>query len=264
MKRYRLVVLGASFLGIGAALTEPANTVIIEPSCRLGDDYVNCLCAQDWRTFHPCTKSGKQLYSEMEKRGLLYKDGSVYAEPAIFILSKWLYQSNVSVCLSTTVTKIVKTNGGYELTIFNCDGQATIFAEKILDTTPTGVMYTPDIDYSKQLNSVVTNAPADSYPIFGHFYHNSANNLHYFAFPVGKSDSWIVARDSLHRLWLENKDTLNGWRLVFTAFTFAYKMPTTKVQVNDNHNWIPSCSFPSLLEAFDEGGCGFDGFIQNH
>ena len=104
MKRYRLVVLGASFLGIGAALTEPADTVIIEPSCRLGDDYVNCLCAQDWRTVHPCTKPGKQLYSEMEKRGLLYKDGSVYAEPAIFILSKWLYQSNVSVCLSTTVT----------------------------------------------------------------------------------------------------------------------------------------------------------------
>ena len=253
MKQYHLAVLGASFLGIGAALAEPADTVVIESFCRLGDDYVGCLRAQDWRTFQPYTKLGKQFYSEMETRGLLHKDGSVYAEPAVFILSKWLYQSNVSVCLSTTVTKMVKTSGGYELTVHNCNGQATIFAERILDTTPTGVMYIPDMDYSKQLNSIVTNSSANPYPAFGHFYHNSANNLHYFTCPIGRYDSWISARDSLHRLWLENKDALNGWRLVFTAFSFAYKMPTARIQVEDNHHWIPSCSFPSLLEAFDEG-----------
>lgn len=264
LERIGTAVLGATFLGVGYALTH-GDCLLIEPTAGLGTDYVACMRRAVVRENSAVSETGKRLYREIVRRGLVDQNGLCHVFPTAGILAGMLLEKNVPTLLDTVPTAIEKTADGFSVEAYGPDGRHTFFCERVLDTTPFGALCGDEaacggaaavLSEKCLCASLVTGGEnaidlaTDEYVVESGRFAGEG----YLRVKLPFDASYSQARERLHTLWERDVcPRLEGTRLgaVASAFSHVFSHEYTEEAHGGTH--IASASFPSPLAAFEKG-----------
>lgn len=256
MKCYDLLVIGATFTGIGAASSSNKKVLVVDNRSQVGYEFINSYktgCGWNGMEISDATK---QLEHEMQKRGLFSPAGIVNLPPLAPILYDYIRRCKFSILLMTEIIDIKSAADGYEIRIFNTEGFGTIRAADILDTTTSNV----EIE-SKTLNAFLYNPDEDatvpeSWNGDIEFVQGNIASEAILKLKMDVHDDWTKAREKIHRLWAGRPRNIKSWTIAAVADCFDISAGNRKDSANDGLTVIPSCSYHNPLEAF-EAGVGF-------
>lgn len=248
-KYYDYAVLGATFLGLGAALSME-NAVVIEKGGLFGAEFVNSYKVCEPKVMKPETTLGKEFLENLEKRGLVSEYGEIYPAPAVYVISSYLKEKSLDILLMTEIIDIKKEDGYYEIMVYHYNGFETIYAKEILDTTNLGIGHdkAKSHAFQKQLNTIMYNP--DGVKIEGMSY-NCQNKLYTYTVPVEPDTSRY---DAVERLCsMEKVFTEKNLKISSIASDFSYTAEPCREEVGTRFTWIPSTAYANLVEAFEMG-----------
>ena len=249
-KHYDAAVLGATFLGIGAALSLK-NVVMIEKGGLFGEEFVNSYKVCKPKDVKPETRLGNDFLCDLKKRGLVSESGEIYPAPAVYVVSSYLEKNPIDILLMTEVIRIEKIEGYYQITVYHTGGFERILAKRIIDTTAIGVGYNAEgqaVPMEKSLNAIVYNP--DGKQLDGLTF-NAQTGLYTYTLPVDLHASRHDAVESLcagEKIFEEN-----NMRISSIASDFAYTMEPIHKVIDSYFVWDPSTAYDNLVEAFDRG-----------
>lgn len=236
MREADCLVIGASFAGAGFAAAAGKDVVIVENTCVLGKEFAAGLNQKPAKKMICKTKQGKNLENELKRRGLLNENGEIYAQPAVFVLSKLLLELKTEVRFHTVVTNIEHVGSGFEITLFNNEGISKMRAKQVIDTTSAGVFG------KHKRRKFLCSAVAGQTEL-----RNEITGMAYIALPLEESCGWMEAREKT--LAYVQKNNL---KIVMMANEFAYR-DSAEPKETEGILWLPSDGFYNLLEAFEGG-----------
>ena len=248
-KYYDYAVLGASFLGFGAALSME-NVVVIERGGLFGTEFVNSYKVCEPKVVEPKTALGKDFLKNLSKRGLVSENGEFYPAPAVYVISSYLKEKPFDILLMTEVTGIQKKDGYFGITVYHSGGFETIYAKNILDTTNLGVGHDKAKKHviEKQLNTIMYNP--DGVELEGLSY-NSQNGLYTYTLPV---EPEVSRYDAVEKLCsMESIFIEKNLKISSIASDFSYTVEPCREEIEPQFSWIPSTAFANLVEAFEMG-----------
>lgn len=253
--KYKTLLLGATFYGISKLMKSPNDCILIERTSLIGSEFVDSFHRLDAKKTDVNSAFGRRFKEDLQSQGIMNCEGTIYPAPALYLFCGLLQEVPYNILFNTEITKIEKTETGYSIIIFNCDGFSTIYAKEIIDTTSAGVLHDriKSIKASKSLNVVIdrqmpVNSDYSHYLMFNHLMRTIV-----FQFPVAIEDDYSTAMNKLQLFWRNSMQGLYEGKIILTANTFAYHMPYTKIEIAPHYHWIPSCGFHNLLHAIDEG-----------
>lgn len=255
-RKFKTAIFGATFYGISKLIQNPDDCVLIERTTLPGREFVDSFNETGGKNIEVTSGFGKDFKSALLKNGLLNGEGEIYPAPALFLLCGFLEKISVNIMFATEITEIKKAEGGYEITCFNSEGFSAVTAVEIIDTTSECILHNSvsQNEVQKSLNVIVKKEEEASPVCLNPVIRNSLAGTEVFRFPVQLNDDYITARKKLHTFWQDNYEDLKNCKIVLTANTFAYSMPSVKKDVQSDFIWIPSCGFDNLLHAVDKGG----------
>ncbi len=255
-KSVKTVIFGATFLGVSLTLSKSEDSIIIERSCLIGSEFVDSFNEKKRKKIHMNSIIGQHFSDTLKEKKILNENGDIYSVPAMFTLCNDIRENHIKILFSTEILAIEKINNQYRIKILNCEGISYIYAKNIIDTTSKGVLHNEiaKINAGKYLNSIIYNDTNQAIPEISETTTNGITKKTILHLKVGLETDWYTARNKLIEFLKENHDCLNGWKVSLMANTFAYIMPPTKIELDKNYYWYPSCSYYNLLEAFDKGG----------
>ena len=260
-KYYETAVLGATFLGLGAAL-RLKNVVLIEKGGLFGKEFVNSYKVCEPTVVRPKTSLGEHFLSNLKKRGLVSEDGEIYQAPAVYVVSSYLKANPMDILLMTEVIRIQKVEGYYHITVYHSGGFETILAKQLIDTTTMGLGYRAvygsgydavhksgkAIRIDKYLNAVITNPQGKK--MDGLSFH-AQSGLYTYTMPVNLNTSRY---DAVEELCSKEKMFLaNDMRISSIASDFSFTMQPLHEVIDSHFIWDPSTAYANLAEAFDRG-----------
>lgn len=250
MKHISQLVIGASVLGSGAAVAAEKDSAVIEPGIVPGSEFV-----QAFRHRKANTPSGASaiLYNDMKKRNLISEDGKMHLFPVSGILASYLKASGACVRFASTVFEIKPSDGGYIVSFCGESGIEHIFAEKLLDTTPLGVLHgaADGVRIQKSICAMLVGGGGeDSENITfrsGRFAGETVMELK-VPFSCDISEGRRLMAETFETLSLKKA------RLAAVAEEFCYDFEKpVRVEISPHRIWMPSASYGDLFTAFEEG-----------
>lgn len=127
------VFLGASAYSMGAAIKNPANTVVLEQSLMLVPEFSGALLPNVLKK--PESEVAVLVHGIIEKENLC-KDGRYHAPPVSDVISSLVMRHKVNLMLNVTLANIQESDGKFVLDVIGVDGHSRIRAERVIDTTP--------------------------------------------------------------------------------------------------------------------------------
>ena len=250
MKFYDLVVIGATFAGIGAASANAGRTIILESRQQIGYEFINSYkYGTEWSKT-PETELGLKFKDDLCNRGVLSADGFVHMPALAPIICDYVNKHKLDLLLMTDIINIENTEDLYYITIHNVSGFEVIKAAKVLDTRFNNVKIT-----NKYINAMLTNYENDEVlsnltyacvekGLFGEYV---------LKYEIDIEDNWIIAREKLHRFWNNRPGNLNKWVISSVADCFEIKSDIIKGITNDKVSYICSAAFNNAIQAFEAG-----------
>src|SRR5690606_17501498 len=147
---------------------------------------------------------------------------------------------------------------GYFVTLYNASGLRKIEVGRIVDTTSTCAShpsYDADIQYRK-LNAMLHGTHPEVPEVQDErleFVPGLLPGELILKLNLDVNDGWIEARGKLHRYWMNRTEALRDCVLAAVADTFEIGVAKGPHKIGDDWQWLPSCAYSHLLEAFDAG-----------
>jgi hypothetical protein len=246
---YDTMILGASFLGLGAALNSE-NCVVTESGGLFGAEFINNYKICEPKPAVVKTKTGVDFLNQLTERRLVSGRGEIYQAPAIYVMSRYLKEKPMDILLMTEFMGVEKKNGWYHVTVYHTGGFETIRAKRIWDTTTFGRGHNKagSVSIKKSLNAIIFN-PESAFLKGLHY--NSASGLYVYSLPVAPETERPEAIEYL--CGQERIFAKNNMRISSIASEFSYSMTPVLDFIENDFVWNPSIAHPNLIEAFDEG-----------
>lgn len=250
MERYDLVILGATFLALGAAKAYGGKSLIIEEKTKPGFEFIDCFHNGDGYTQALKTDEGRRFRSFLEQYGLCER---LYIPEWTPYVSKWICENDIPVLLFTKVLGVQREAGMYKLSVYNTGGRQALYANKILDTRTKAFS-------QKTLNAIVFGEHAESFsedlsvlPCGGQ------TSIAEIKVP-GDAD-YPSARAKVFSLWENRPEKYSNLVISAVADEF-YKKPDRAYGKNTPHyKEVYSAYYANPFLAFDKG-CEIGGDAQ--
>ena len=255
------LICGATFYGVGEAVTDPEETLVVERNAVLGHEFIESLNPGTGWGERVYSEQGSQFRAELVKRNILTEDGKVHL-PAVYpLLCNVIDQTGMKMLFLTEIIRVEKGNDGfYEVTLHNASGFQTVKAETIVDTTSEGLSYAPEnrpIPQAKTINAYLFNDQEVTFPeripegmtcIQGRFPAEVIGKLQ-----LDPTDQWAEAREKLHKFWTARPQHLQNWTLTSVAGSFDISISEEELgkRQTENWYWAPSCKHGNLLTSYD-------------
>lgn len=259
MKKYKTAVFGTTVLAAAVAETLGGGAVVIEKSESAATDCTSCINMPYSKIYRGGSPKTEGFFKDLEERNLIGEDGTVHVFPVAGVTAKRFIMADT--LLSTDVISVGKAAGGYEITIFNIDGFSKIYAENILDTTPTGVINTnpSELNFTKYLRSLISGEgePEEAAIVRGRF-----ENEFTYSVEAEKYEGYSSAARRLHEAWQKIAVKNRGYEMSAVApqFAYIYDAPVRR-EIDKNYIFVPSASFADLGSAYEEGVHAAELFI---
>jgi len=231
---YDLVIIGATFLGLGAA---KGNCLILERSEQIGYEYISC-CA-----------GSMDSSPENELKTLILKHNISNIHTLAPLLYSYVKEKKLPILLSTEIIEITRESDGFCLKLYNANGISIIKAKKIIDTTlGTAVSNNDKIKIKeKYINAIIRNKEKKSNEIF--------------SVKLEENTDWCEARQKLHTEF--SKISTDNLKIAAVADCFYIKPSEKRKIISENHIIMPSCGYDNPLKAFEEGALIYDFVTKN-
>lgn len=251
--KYPVIVLGATFAGIGAAYADRENTLIIERSSLVGYEFINCFRTGAGWLESKLSAEGERLRGELLERKILKKDGKVYISEVAPVLYNRFIKDNINILLMSDIVSISSKGSVFEIEVYNAGGFSRFIANKIIDTRPENI--SPDSVRSKSINAMLLSSDNAIFPEIHHpkasFDRTEQGTI--MRFNLDATDNWFTARRKLHEFWAERPSELKPWQILAVAQVFDIRPNAGLCAHNENLLSINSAFFENPLEAFEEG-----------
>lgn len=260
----KLLVCGATFAGIGAALAAQAagrSVVVIERSALLGGEFIEAFQCRhaEWK---PRTDWGQWLYRNMRERGIIGEDGcSVYLAALHSLLCLLVREQRLQVRMMTEIVEVGGGGGQYEVELHDIHGKSVIRVGDILDTTSRRLTCPGQlaVPIAKSLHAYLHHPEGIAWNDGGG--RESGLTIATWLRPfqatlqleVPVEASWPAARQQLHRCWTERPDAWGLWTIAAIAGSFASKVPAGVQRIEAGWSWFPSEAYANPLDALDHG-----------
>ena len=248
-KCYDVAILGATFLGLGAALSLK-NAVVIEKADFFGTEFINNYKVCKPQLINSTTELGTHFADNLRKRKLISASDDIYQAPAMYVISSYLKQNPVEILLMTETIEVKKENGVYSITVYHAKGFETILAKKLLNTTLNGIgcSYNDKLKIKKTLNSIIYNPEKRN---MENLYYNTASDVYTFSMAISFEKTRYDAVEEL--LVMANVFQNNKMRISSIAPDFSYELEPFCYMEEQDYIWNPSIAYANLVEAFDVG-----------
>ncbi|TBL73922.1 hypothetical protein [Paenibacillus thalictri] len=277
-----MLIVGATFAGIGASLSMDRSFAIVERTTLVGHEFINSYrTGSDWKSV-PEFPPTLELQKEFEEKRLLTLEGRVHLGGMAPIVFKQLLQSGKSgsVRFMTEVVGIARRADGYDVTLFDAGGIRTVWTNRIVDTTSDcrslpgrfpvkekavcAVLHNTNASVNAEANaatSIVTgfNAGAEkpglSIPkeFADRISPGAFASEAYLRLPIAPEADWAEARHTLNRFWADRPAELQDWTIAAVADEFAAVPARSCEELDNGWLWMPSAAFENPLSAMDAG-----------
>lgn len=261
---YHLLVCGATFAGMGAAIAAMnagRSVIVVERTVLLGREFID--------TFNPgkrvgelTTSLGQHVEKDCYSRNVLSDDGVVHLAALHPLLCLLIKQYGVKCVFLTEILAVDRRDGHFHVLLHNASGRKRITVNEILDTSTQRLSQPGQADAParKWLNSylhhpLLHEAPSPPVP-----FHESMTIMGgrfasevILQFAVNPEEEWQAARHKLHQCWKDRPDEWIPWTIAAIADTFMSHVHTGVVPMMNHWNWFPSEAFHHPLEALDKG-----------
>ena len=255
-------IIGASFTGIGIACKYP-DSVIVESSICVGGEFINAV--------NPGTGWDGKLHSKDAvaflnriKEHNAFESGRIHLPALAPITCDWIVDKKITPRMATEIKDVKPANGGFEITIFDAEGEHKLHARQVIDTTEGFCSArfcgnkSPVLE--KRLNALL------------HSGHDQIRSGDYGGIEIreGRFPSeavamfklppdcgWPEARQLLHAAWTARPQSLREWKIAAVAIRFDYKIAPGLYRIKKNWLHLPSCGYQNPVSAYDNG-CSID------
>jgi hypothetical protein len=265
LKHIPLLIVGATFAGLGFASESGPGALVVEPFSQPGHEFISSYRPGERWPRNARTEAGRRLLEELERRGVLDADRRLHIPAVLPIVCSWIREQRIQLLLMTQIVRIAPHPDGYEVTLAHASGLETLVAGRIVDTTSGGLPHS-DVDESviadKRINALLHRAsheadasvplpePFDERLSFvrGPFASEAIASL-----KLAASDDWPTARRKLYAAWLARPAAWQPWTIAAIADTFEHRAGKGPTVIRPNWTRLPSCAYANLLEALEEG-----------
>jgi hypothetical protein len=252
------VIIGASMLGIGIATCLDKDSVVIEPSNGVGNEFIRSFKIPK-KSYTPVTGIGKQLQQELIQRNVMDDEGMLHLQGIMPVLMKYITEKKLDVRMQTNIVKVEHSDGKFLVHCYDASGFKVFITDRVVDTT-ISCASKPErfIAKGKRLNMMISRLPNKDQD-------NCEKSLDYtiqqgrFAseiflkYSLDLNDDWIKARNKLFQFWLNRPDYLQPSAFVTHADEFDMEYNEPHYQIYSNWDWYPSAYYSHPLEAMEEG-----------
>ncbi|MDR6549188.1 hypothetical protein [Paenibacillus qinlingensis] len=252
---YPMIIIGATFAGLGAAYTNK-EALVIERTALVGHEFINSYhLGEGWQQT-PVTAEGEKLKKELLDRGILSEEGSVHIPAIAPVLYNKIAEDAISIMLHTDVTEIRRLAEGFEVTVYNASGFSRFTTDRIMDTRSESAL--PGSVVSKSLNAMLScREEGLEVPLFTmenvRFATGKLQGEWIVKVTVDVEDDWIAARHKLHHMWANRPDVWEKWTISAIAGCFELQINQEPTAIEPNWWSHPSGAFRNPLEAFEAG-----------
>lgn len=238
---YKVIVLGATFLGEGIAEVLGDKCLIIERRPQAGYEFINSLkFGHDYEK--PLkTHAAKSLFENFKQNGAFMGDRICLFECAPHFYSLLL---NKNVLLNTEIISVEHNVNGFSVTTHGVSGYRVHKAKSVIDTRSL-----PDAATEKYLNFIVNTDKGAKLP--------DGLDVERFGYEcdtvvkcrVDLNDGHNAARKKVFDI----ATSLEGFKVAMVADEFEYSFKDSNKTTSDGITFLPSQSYANPLFAFDAG-----------
>ncbi|KRE99823.1 hypothetical protein ASG89_27205 [Paenibacillus sp. Soil766] len=269
----KVLVIGATFAGIGLAQKLGSQALLVERTMLVGHEFINSYRpGHNWNRT-PQSILTEQLREQWVSRNLLNEAGGVHIGGLAPSVYKLLLDSRQSLRLMTEVLDVrPRSEAGYEVTLLDATGVGYISVDQIIDTTsecrsvggkvPLGSKFIGAVLHRETATFVEESldVPIEHAELLtGGLFASEA----YLQFPVEATSSWDMARDQLHHYWISRPEPLRPWTIAAIADVFTVRTHAQQAKLGEGWVWMPSCGFDNPLHAMDKGFQYGDEVLQH-
>lgn len=253
MDKYEVVFIGGSAFSCGGAFSRGERAVILERGIALASEFT--LTLNKTKMSVPTTENGAELYNTLSEKGLL-KNGAVHLPPVSDVFAEMTAKIGCRAFLDCEIIGIDKKEDIYEISFFSCDGENTIYAENIIDTTDKGLKNSGEQYITGQflcgavLGSTENLTDGKNY----FFVRGLFSDEIIFVCKIPPLTDYHTARIIFHEEWKQAHINNPNLRLISQAQKMSYEYAkNAEIISGKNYKWIPSGRFCDIMKAFEEG-----------
>ncbi len=140
---YKRIILGATFAGLGAAVSEPEGCLVVERRSQPGYEYIGSLSTI------PCKSpaegaAAKELERQLRAYGILSENGMAAHGALASFIDAYILKKEIPILLQTEVLAVKKRDGYYKIELLNASGKQSVTANEVFYAQPPktdGVAY---------------------------------------------------------------------------------------------------------------------------
>ncbi|MDF2922224.1 MAG: hypothetical protein K0R57_1138 [Paenibacillaceae bacterium] len=262
---YPLIVLGATFAGIGAAYANKADTLILERTALAGYEFANAYrIGEGWNDVI-LSETGKQLKLEMLQRNILSEQGEVHIPALAPLVYNRLKKDQFNILLMAELVGITRAESQYCVEVHTASGFKKFFTNTIIDTRtdalPGDFIKIKSINallYSEEEASICSPASQGAVELMK----GKQRGEVIVRLPVEADDDWSSAREKLHTFWRNRPGEWKAWRIISVGASFDIRADQGPVRVMDNWSLLPSAAYRNPLEALEAGLLHAEGKVR--
>lgn len=253
MEKYSLVIIGATYAGLGIASC-CENVLVLEEAQILGSDYhLTFRPVSDTCTLH--SSNTIKLYSFMQEHKIV-TNNSIDILRMSTALCNYAIKENwdKKIIFNAQLTQCVQTENGYEITYFSNTGLHTVLTKDVVDTTSLRSTAKEFAEINVKYLHVICDEVTD---VANEIFKNNNLTVNNGFLPTEKtvtfefapSTSLASARLELENKW--NKMFPNG-EVLIDAISFDFDTVAVP-KSGEVPLWIPPHSSDNPFTAFDVG-----------
>lgn len=257
MEKVDTLIIGASFFGIGYAVSSNERCLVIESESLFGTDFVAALNASPCDTEKTYSAEAEALLKDAMNRNAVLSNGKTHIYALSTLLTKAAYDAKCDVILNTEVISIEKGDSDFVATLLNSDGITEVKAKRVIDTR---VPENPKL-YGAQKFICGMLVTQDSLPPLNEIENDELciqqglfDEEYILQVKIDCDDDWSKAREKFHSVFSKYRFSLLGGReCASVASSFAYKFISP---VHEDRNGIQLCvsaSYPNFISAYNGG-----------
>lgn len=243
---YNLIIIGATFAGVGAAVANGGDVLIVEHRPQAGYEFIGCYNPGFGYDNMTLCEYVDGFRSELIERNVL-ADGRVRIGAVSPVLYARMETLQLPILMLTDVTDIRSVSGGFELDIYNAQGFRTITADNVIDTTPLNIK-------QKSINALLVGGKTPPQNIDGMIFVKGKSDEEYTVkLSLDLGCTYADARQTLHKRWESRTGELQEWVIAAVADYFEFSCKKGPIYHTKGYIHLPSCAYRNPLEALDEG-----------
>lgn len=256
--KYDKLIVGASFTGIGIASQDP-DSIIVESSICTGAEFINALNPGTGWDIKLHSNDAMEFFDKIKKHNV-FENGKIHLPALAPIMCDWMIVKTIKIKMATEIIKIKTSGSGFEITIFDTEGEHKLFAAQIVDTTEgicsARLNKTKLPVIKKTLNAML-------HSDCGHIQSGEYGGIEVRSgrfqseavamFSVPPDCCWPDARQILHSSWKSRPQSLREWKIAAVATRFNYMTTLGLSRIKKNWLHLPSSSFKNPVAAYDNG-----------